>query len=902
MQLLWAKLKKAEPAVFHPLLCHSLDVAAVVRALWDVAMPRASRAFVRRHLGLSEDEHALAWLSFWAALHDLGKCSPTFQRMSPYHQQRLAKAGFIFSPPAPRPIHHSVITRLELPTAIKEALPETLHLPGNVTNALACCLGGHHGQFHTIPNPRPVSQIGQSLWAQGRRNLVAQLAAQLRLAEAPAPFGLHPEDHAFLGMLAGLISVADWIGSDECFFPFTPDMRDEAAYATEAQARARGALAALGWSEWQLPTIPMQFELLIGDKPPRPMQATLARLADSLRTPGLVLIEAPTGEGKTEAAIYLADHWNQLLGQRGIYVAMPTQATANAMHQRIRDDYLLRRYPERPPDLRLLHGQALLAAQHEQPLSAGQLYGEDEIPPAEDGALVAGDWFGYRKRGLLGPMAVGTVDQALMSVLQTRHGFVRLFGLAGKTVILDEVHAFDTYTSNLIDRTLAWLAALDCSVVLLSATLPADRRAQLIAAYGGDMTAATGATYPRITMVCHGQTEVHHCAATAQSEIAVRWVEEPAQDVLMKLEPLVADGGCVGWVCNTVACAQDTYRALTAAFAGRDVEVRLFHARYPMQERARREAEALRLFGKHKAQRPRAAVLVATQVIEQSLDLDFDLLISEVAPADLVLQRAGRLHRHQGTPRPAWLAERTLWLLAPQRDAKGVPKFGASEYVYGEHLLLRTWLTLAQRERLLVPDDVEALIETVYGGSELAASPELAARLQQAQAEGEQTRVTLQDEALQRLIPPPSFDDTFTQFISRSQDLTDDENPQLHHAFRALTRFSDQPSYTIVCLRRRDGRTGVDTDRSFIEIALDQPPNERQLHALLDQTVSLSVRRATRYLETQQAASGWRQSALLRHCRAITFDEEGNAVSNDCPLRLDPELGIVVVEPGEEGP
>lgn len=899
MQLLWAKLKDEEPAVFHPLLCHSLDVAAVVRALWDVSMPRASRTFIRHHLGLSEDEHALAWLSFWAALHDLGKCSPTFQCRSSYHQQRLREAGFAFPPPALQPIHHSIITRLELPTVLKEALPEAQHLPEDVTNALACCLGGHHGQFHRIPHPKPVTQVGQDAWAQGRCALAERLATLLQIRDVPAPLGLHSTDHPFLAMLTGLIPVADWIGSDERFFPFTPNVGDEAAYATEAQSRARNALAAFGWSEWQPPTTPMRFELLTGNKLRRPMQATVVRLADDLREPGLVLIEAPTGEGKTEAAIYLADHWNRLLGQRGVYVAMPTQATANAMHQRFRDDYLLRRYPECPPNLRLLHGQALLAAQREQPLSAGQVYGEDETAPAEGAALVASDWFGYRKRGLLGPLAVGTVDQALMSVLQTRHGSVRLFGLASKTVIFDEVHAFDAYTSELIERTLAWLSALDCCVVLLSATLPASRRAALIAAYGGDPAATSAAPYPRITTVGPGKTETLHFEATAQPDICLRWVSGTIEDMLTKLEPLVADGGCVGWVCNTVASSQNTYRALADAFTGRDVDVRLFHARYPTEERARREADAVCGFGKDKSQRPRASILVATQVIEQSLDLDFDLLISEVAPVDLLLQRAGRLHRHAETSCPSWLSERELWLLQPDSDSSGAPTFGDSTYVYGESLLLRTWLALAQQERIRVPEGVENLIEAVYG-DELTATPEFAGRLLAAQTEAEQRRVKLQDEALQRLIPPPLCDDTFPRFVVGSQDLADDDDPQLHRAFRALTRYSDQPSFTIVCLRQRGGRIGVDTNEGFMEIAIDQHPDEAALRALLDQSLSLSVGRAIHYLKTQPPPTGWRQSALLRHCRAITFDEEGNAVKKDCPLRLDPELGIMVVEPREE--
>lgn len=903
MDVFWAKVDRTAGDRFHPLLCHSVDVGAVVQALWEKSFPDASRERWRNCLGVADDEAAQRWLSFWASLHDLGKASPAFQGISQLHRVRLQRVGYPF--PSLKPLHplrHNAITRITLPTALNQASPPGTQLPPDSTRSLACALGGHHGQFPRAGKSSR-SEVGAGLWEDARRDLVERLALLFSVDGLPRPLSLCAQDHAFFMAFAGLVSVADWIGSDESFFKYRPEVTEAqlATYHGEARVQAHAALSDLGWNAWSPPTFPIALSTLLQDRPARAMQQLVERLRSQLEGPSLVLIEAPMGEGKTEAAFYLADHWNQLLGQRGIYVAMPTQATANAMFHRFQVDYLRPRYPEHTPDLRLLHGQAMLAASREQPVQAGQVYEDGGETPEDAGALVTSDWFGYRKRGLLGPLAVGTVDQALMSVLQTRHGFVRLFGLADKTVILDEVHAFDTYTSTLMERLLAWLAALNCSVVLLSATLPAQRRQALLEAYGGDHTGVSEAPYPRVTIVQAGTVEAHAFTAHPQAPIMVRWMPSNVAQIVEQLRRLREEGGCVGWVCNTVGGAQQVYQELREAFADSSVEVELFHARYPFAERSHREEKAVRQYGKDKSQRPQASILVATQVIEQSLDLDFDLLITDLAPVDLVMQRSGRLHRHEETVRPRWLRERTVWLLQPDNSADDLPTFGNSEFIYGDYLLLRSWLALRERATICVPVDVEPLIEAVYGEGVPSAGL-LAERLSLAQAKDQDRRRKLEDEARRCLIGKPTRDDVFTEFVSTDSDLADDDDPQMHQAFRAMTRYSEAPSFSVICLQQHGLTTGVETPEGLLDVDLARPPTETQLRALLDRSVSLSSRHATTYLLRQEAPAGWKRAALLRHCRAVVFDEAGSPVAADCPLRLDVELGVVIESPRREVP
>jgi CRISPR-associated endonuclease/helicase Cas3 len=406
------------------------------------------------------------------------------------------------------------------------------------------------------------------------------------------------------------------------------------------------------------------------------------------------------------------------------------------------------------------------------------------------------------------------VDQALLSVLQTRHFFVRLFGLAGKTVIIDEVHAYEAYMTTLLERLLEWLAALGSPVVLISATLPAQRREGLVRAYAKGLgltllPSLSQQDYPRITWVTpsnHGAQSITQ-APESSCELKLSWIPDDPSDLASRLKGALANGGCAAVICNTVRRAQEVYQVLKPLFP--DVaddggpELDLFHSQFLYQDREEREKRALSRFGKPDSkvvladgqevtvQRPTKAILIATQVIEQSLDLDFDLMVTDIALIDLLLQRAGRLHRHQ-RQRPEGLEAAQLWVRQPNL-VDDVPQFDSgSAHVYEPNLLLRTWLALQKRTdqgkgivTLQLPDDIDALIQQVYHDE--SAAPDLPPGLRHAL---EDTRIKMEQElqkeaseAKDRWIKGPDYEGALWRL---AQDPKEEDAPELHQAHQPL--------------------------------------------------------------------------------------------------------------------
>ncbi len=892
---LWAKTQQGATTQYHPLLCHLFDVAAVAEALWDESLPAATRRFLCEALGLTSQEAARTWVAFLAGLHDLGKASPAFQAKSAERKAVLEAQGFTFPPGAKA--YHGLVSAKTIGDLLTSPPFSLSPIANKTAKSFGTAIGGHHGILPTASDLRPdrldMRELGEEPWPGTRAELFRHLADFTGVPDDEAPCVSAEQMTTVMLLLAGITSVADWIGSSDEHFPYAPACDDLLQYGELARQRAREALRQLGWLDWQPTGGEAPFSVLFPEiAQPRPMQDAVVKVADELHAPGFVLIEAPTGEGKTEAAFYLADHWSRALGQRGCYVAMPTQATANAMLGRFQD-YLQAAYPDQTVNLHLLHGQAVLSDEYQQLQHIRQVHDEDG---SSAGEVVARGWFTYRKRGLLGPFAVGTIDQALLAVLRTRHVFVRLFGLANKTVILDEVHAYDTYTSTVLDRLLEWLAALGSSVILLSATLPSHRRAELLAAYGGKAAQPDAPPYPSITWTCDGKGGAATFEVERRDPLALNWVDGDLDTLADQLKDALTDGGCAACICNTVRQAQATYLALKDTLAGSDIELDLFHARFPFAERQQREQRTVRRFGKGKdhddAQRPKKAVLVATQVIEQSLDIDFDLMVSEVAPVDLLIQRAGRLHRHAHHRRSPRLATPTLWLMRPPEDDSSLPDFGLSAYVYSEYVLLRTWLQLRRCESIVVPDDVSPLIEAVYTQEcEAAGLPsDLQARMSRAWAKQQAQTAKLTLLAKGSILKRPEARGPLSDMTR--MDLADDEDPRTHAQLQAMTRWSDRPSISVVFLYGSAEDCYLDADHAR-PIALQHEPDREQAKALVERSVSLGGWRLHKHFLDAEVPA-WRRNALLRHLRVGYLDADGKCPGDGFVIAVDPELGVIV--------
>ncbi|MBI4320957.1 MAG: CRISPR-associated endonuclease Cas3'' [Chloroflexi bacterium] len=922
--LMWAKTGRGG-STFHPLLCHAIDVAAVAHAMWQQVLSAAARRRFAQELGIGAED-AGRWTAFWAGLHDIGKASPAFALKDPQARARIASAGYACPSFVPQ-ARHGVVTARTLPPMLAE-----LGIEERLASRVSVVLGGHHGTFPRSGEvlDTPSLAVGAARWVAARRSVFEWLSRHLRIGETAKPQNL---DNAGAMLLAGLVSIADWIGSAEEYFPHAMDEGEAfggfevAEYAERSQARAFMALQELGWLTPTAPPV-STFESVFPGLERRHLQDEISRLSMEISAPCLVIVEAPMGEGKTEAAMYLAHHWGWSGGRRGMYFALPTQATSNQMFGRVRD-FLAARHPGETVNLQLAHGQAALSRDFQQirgrehgVLQLGEVHGEDSY----DGApanVAAAEWFAQRKRALLAPYGVGTIDQALMAALQTRHVFVRQFGLAHKTIIVDEVHAYDTYMSALLERLLEWLAALGSSVILLSATLPEKRRRALIEAYTRGLPDAArmgdcqDPAYPRVSWATHVGAGARHVEASGHlaKAVTLSWldapisVSTPATFPLGKvLQAVLADGGCAVVICDTVSRAQQTYLALRPFFTGIGddgwPELDLLHARYTVEQRSEREIRTMVRFGKpdgsvvgedgrrQPVRRLGRAVLVATQIVEQSLDLDFDLMASDIAPVDLVLQRLGRLHRH-ARRRPAALANPQLWLLGPESVDSDVPVFGRGiAKVYDEHILLRSWLVLKDAREIRVPGDVERMVEAVYS-SDARCPPDVGEAFRRRWDETlkllDEQACSDRIEAAARWVKRPNYDGALWRL---SEEPREEDAPDFHLAHQALTRLSD-PSVQVVCVYGPREHPHLD-EEGYESLDLEAVPPLAEARRLLMRSVSVSDRRVVYSLLADSPPQGWRRSALLRHHRLVVFDAGGAASVGGHRLVLDQELGLVI--------
>jgi CRISPR-associated endonuclease/helicase Cas3 len=918
-KILWGKWSDAEN--YHPLLCHLIDVGTTASAL--IAALAATVA-CRMDWGTTTETASL--LALIAALHDLGKAAPAFQAHPGFSfreldtvRRRLDAVG-LSCPPSSARIPHGTITALVAPDLLARfgADPES-------TRLFAPIVAGHHGAFPTssaLSDARMYPHlIGEGRWHEVRAAIVDELG---RLFRVPRKQLVHMPDGPAAAVMAGLVSIADWIGSIRDYFPYAispgidPATLDLQEYEAKSRRCTEEALSKIRWLPGEATSLLRDFSGIFPHLAPNDLQQAVCDVARALDFPALVLIEAPMGEGKTEAAMYLAEAAAVSLKHPACYFALPTQATSNQMFARVRE--FLERTARGEINLQLLHGHAALSAEFEllrssAPSPAPSALDQDEADESESAIVYAGEWFTYRKRGLLAPYGVGTIDQALLAVLKTRHYFVRIFGLAGKTVIIDEVHAYDAYMSTILARLLEWLAAVGSPVILLSATLPSAKRDALLTAYlrglGAGAELPSAAPYPRITWASAGGCSSRTVSASKHTRRRLE-VRALASDeaAVKELSRLLAGGGCAAVICNTVGRAQQMFSSLKSFFPAvcegdGEPELTLFHARYPFEERDRREKLALTRFGRPGAQvdfgdgtrrevkRPKRAVIVATQVIEQSLDLDFDVMVTDFAPVDLILQRAGRIHRHDRGQRPALIAKPTLLIFAPRLDQSRVPHFDSgAEAIYPPHLLLRSWLALAGRDSILIPEDVEQLIEFVY--RENAEAPEDCSPALRSCWDGTADKLDQQLEQLEFLarqnrIPNP-HEDPADLFEARAE--LEEENPEVHESLQALTRISEVPSIDVVIM------TATEFEE-FRQAENQQTPQRSRCLHWLRRSVRLAHRAVAAALinDDSMRPRGWRRSALLRHHRVLALDSNGSISIGNCEVSLDSELGIVIERP-----
>ena len=573
----------------------------------------------------------------------------------------------------------------------------------------------------------------------------------------------------------------------------------------------------------------------------------------------LTIIEAPMGEGKTEAGIFaamqMARHWQK----DGIYVAMPTAATANQIIERV---HALLEMHEQSEPVRLLHSMAWLKSENEEAVHSPDEHDE------------AATWLAPVKRGLLGQYAVGTVDQAMLAATNVKYGVLRLLGLSNKALLIDEIHSYDAYMGEILIRLLEWCKALEIPVVMLSATLPPALKAKLLAPYTSDKLSDA---YPLITAVDASGTVTELQVPETSHKLKIKIGIEPILDDVNTIADLavseVEDGGCLCVLMNTVREAQAVYRAIKARYDG---DLLLFHAQFPAGNRAEIEKACVSRYGKDKSVRPKRSILVATQVVEQSLDVDFDAMMTAIAPMDLLLQRAGRVFRHEETPRPRNCNGAKLVILCPKDN----DRFGASAFVYPECLMKSTARLLKDVEQIQIPEDLAQLVREAY-------SPEHAPQEEVQQWMKKLLRDEVDAGASQRyLLNPPD------KLFSALEGYTVYEDDGDSYSLTAQTRLGE-PSVRIALLTQEE----LELLRPYIREKNGQQVAAVWKHDVAETVMRQSVSvRISRLGCSKSGLSYIKGDSLLAGTWIFPVEDGACRLPNGKILRFDSDLGFLIEE------
>ena len=751
---LWGKKREVNGVMqWLPLAQHLEDTGNVIGQLWDHWLSDGQRRLIEFSLSKRVDAKKLS--QFLGCIHDIGKATPVFQFRKSYSnsedldialKNKLATVGFTN-------IDDFIIKAEDWSSSHHTITGQAILSNTGVPEGICAIVGAHHGKpldndsvyksnesaytdhYYQSETESENSKLWKKLqndildWAL-ERNDFSNVDDLPEISE-PAQV-----------LLCGLVIMADWIASNEHYFPLIPIEKDLIENQEERYRK--------GWEKWLqhgskdvweslncCSNVSQIYKHRFGFLP-NSIQTALYDVISHCKEPGIFILESAMGSGKTEASLIAAEQLANLTGRSGVFFGLPTQATSNGMFRRV-EDWLKSVNSDFQGEigLRLVHGKAELNADYAH-LPHGMQNMNDGCESTSssndvnNNGVILNDWFTGRKTAMLDDFVVGTVDQFLLASLKQKHLMLRHLGLSKKVVIIDEVHAYDAYMNKYLEESLVWMAAYGVPVVLLSATLPAKRRKELIKAYmcglfgfnwrecdKSNVDFETN-NYPLITYSdknCVKQKFIENDASDNKS-VSVRKITDDSlhESLVNELKFLLNNGGIAGIIVNTVKRAQEIYNACVGEFT--DEEVIVIHSQFIATDRVRKEQQICNMIGKN-ANRPARAIIIGTQVLEQSLDVDFDVLFTDLAPIDLLLQRAGRLHRHT-IERPNSLKEPILYVLGTSE----IYKFDkGSESIYSKYLLMRTQYYLPNV--INMPQDISRLVQIVYGDNPLELQEDL---------------------------------------------------------------------------------------------------------------------------------------------------------------------------------
>ncbi|MFJ6965352.1 MAG: CRISPR-associated helicase Cas3' [Ligilactobacillus ruminis] len=727
---LWAKknVQDGQP-MWLPLIVHLMDTKNVIGWLYNHWIDDGQREVMRENF--DSEEELLKFVRFLGAVHDIGKATPAFQtkksyirddELDEYLVRRLVESGLDGLDSV------ELGNRRESPHNLAG---EALLYNWRVSEEICAIIGGHHGKPFNFLDVRNQIEDYTSNYFQddNDRNLrekwsdiqkfildeALNASGYDSLSNLPDKIG-QPQAVLF----EGLLIMADWLSSseyigDNLMFPLI-NIEDS---AVDVDLDSRYHFAIMNWNRddmvqfMHVSNVESNYEKRWGFKP-RNVQHIMSDAIGRLIDPGIIVIEAPMGIGKTEIALTAAEQLGYSSGRDGLYIGLPTQATTNAMFDRVNE--WLENIAEEENEhvsIKLMHGKSMFNQTYSNLPHAENIVDEDD----DSGTVTVNSWFSGKK-SILTKFTVGTIDNLLLMGLKQKHLFLRHFGFSGKVVVIDEAHAYDAYMNSYLYKAIEWLGAYHVPVVVLSATLPKDKRIKLFGSYLRGKFGKwkdkvifpdnweSEEAYPLLSYLdgTHvGQvTDFGNADAVQKKSVHIHRLDVSDEEIIENVLEMTRDGGIAGIIVNTVKRAQKL-----AELVPGDVKLMVLHSAFLAPDRAKKEKKLQDTIGKH-GNRPQRMIVIGTQVLEQSLDIDFDILYTDIAPMDLILQRIGRLHRHD-IRRPEKLAE-------PQTYVMGMSEFGdygdANEGIYGRYLLMKTDYYL--KDRINIPEDISPLVQKIY--------------------------------------------------------------------------------------------------------------------------------------------------------------------------------------------
>ncbi len=725
---------------YHLLPYHCLDVAACGYYITEANIFNCRNTLIECDISSEDVGNYIAWLF---ACHDIGKFARGFQQYAAFPDSPLVPP---VSGVAALERHDSLgfyLWELLLEAWIDGEnnilpypAPENREKFKSALNTWMLMSTGHHGiPPNTLKNGSSLAFTDEDIVAAGHyiEDLIKLFPFQLPESWKTKAAKKKLKQQSWI--FAGIMTLADWMGSDQEMFPLVSTPMPLKDYWPLACEKARRALASLP------PVSPRSqyidhHALFPFIQTLTPLQQRASTLDISAPGPQLVILEDVTGAGKTEAALILAHRLMSADKGHGLYVGLPTMATANAMYKRLAEAYHALFADGARPSLLLAHGGREMSDAFRHSIwQPSETMGDNYARDDDSATSECHAWFAdSRKKALLAEVGVGTLDQLLMAVMPFRHQSLRLLGMCGKILLLDEVHAYDGYMVKLLEGLLRFHASQGGSAIILSATLPATLRERLLIAFNegagfSSTDASSEADYPWLTHLSAAGLAEQPLATRPEvrRSVAINWLQQRSE-AIDTIYRVVEAGQCVCWIRNTVDDAREIFQQLLEEGLIPEQDLLLFHSRFAFADRLAIENKTLEWFGHHApASGRKGKVLIATQVVEQSLDLDFDWMISDLAPIDLLIQRAGRLQRHirdaHGERKTALPDERqppVLHILAPEWQAQAKPGWLGQElrgtgYVYADHACLwRTQALLRQYGEIRMPENARHLVDGVY--------------------------------------------------------------------------------------------------------------------------------------------------------------------------------------------